>query len=65
MIADIISNKTLNQMVSELFIGGRKLNISTAFITRSYFAVPRDVRPSCTIICCNNLRQKRASTNPI
>ena len=65
MIADIISNKTLNQMVNELFIGGRKLNISTAFITRSYFAVSKDVRPSCAIIRCNNFRQTRASTNPI
>ena len=28
----------------ELFIRGRKLNISIVFITQSYFAVPRNIR---------------------
>ena len=28
MIADIINNKKLNSIVTELFIGGRKLNLS-------------------------------------
>ena len=37
MIADIISNKKLGPIVTELFIRGRKLNTSTAFITQSYF----------------------------
>ena len=35
MIADIISNKKLNQKVTQLFIRGRKLNISTAFFSKS------------------------------
>ena len=43
MIADMINNKKLNSMVTELFIRGRKLNISIAFITQSYFKVPNDV----------------------
>ena len=43
MIADMISNKELNSIVTELFIRGRKLNISLVFITQSYFKVPRDV----------------------
>ena len=43
MIADMIHNKKLNSVVTELFIGGRKLNISV-FITQSYFKVPKDVR---------------------
>ena len=34
-IADMINNKKLNQVVTELFIRGRKLNISIAFITKS------------------------------
>ena len=34
------NNKTLNPVVTELFIRGRKLNISSAFITPSYFVVP-------------------------
>ena len=37
MIADIIHNKKLNSIVTELFIRGRKLHISLVFITQSYF----------------------------
>ena len=44
MIADMISNNKLNPIVTELFIRGRKLNISIVFITQSYFKVPKDVR---------------------
>ena len=44
MIADIIKNKKLNLIVTELFIRGRKLDISLAFITQSYFKVPKDFR---------------------
>ena len=44
MIADIFSNKKLNPIVTELFISGRKLNISFVFITQSYVAVPKNVR---------------------
>ena len=40
MIAVILSNKKLNPAVAELFIRGRKLNVSIAFITQFYFAVP-------------------------
>ena len=43
MIADMINNKKLNSIVTELFIRGRKLNISLVFITQSYFKVPKDV----------------------
>ena len=48
MIADIINNKKLNSIVTELFIRGRKLNISLVFITQSYFKVPKDVRLNTT-----------------
>ena len=41
MIADMVNNKKLNPIVTELFIGGRKLNISLVFITQSYFALPK------------------------
>ena len=34
MIADMISNKILNPVVSKLFIRGRKLNICFVFITQ-------------------------------
>ena len=43
-IADMIINKKLNLIVTELFIRGRKLNISIVLITQSYFNVPKDVR---------------------
>ena len=48
MIADMINNKKVNPIVTELFIRGRKLNISIVFITQSYFNVPKDVRLSST-----------------
>ena len=44
LIADMLSNKIVNPIVTELFIRGRKLNISLVFITQSYFAVPKNVR---------------------
>ena len=37
MIADMHSNKKPNPIISESFIRGRKLNISLAFITQSFF----------------------------
>ena len=48
MIANMINNKKLNSIVTELFIRGRKLNISLVFITQSYFKVPKDVRLNTT-----------------
>ena len=50
MIADMLSNKKLNPVVTELLIRGRKLNISLAFITQSYFAVPKIIRLNSTIL---------------
>ena len=41
MIADMINNRKLNPVVTELFIRRRKLNISIVFITQSYFKVPK------------------------
>ena len=43
-ITDMLSNKKLNPIVTELFIKDIKLNISLAFITQSYFAVPKKIR---------------------
>ena len=48
MIAGMINNKKLNSIVTELFIIGRKLNISLVFITQSYFKVPKDARLNTT-----------------
>ena len=44
MIANIFTDK--NVIITELFIRGRKLNISLVFITQSYFAVPKNIRPN-------------------
>ena len=59
MIADIINNKKLNPIVTELFIRGRKLNISIVFITQSYFKVPRDVRLNSTHLFIMKIPNKR------
>ena len=48
MIADLINNKKVNLVLTELFIRGRKLNISIVFITQSYFKVPKHVRLNST-----------------
>ena len=48
MIADMIGNNKFNSIVTELFIRGRKLDISLVFITQSYFKVPKDVRLNTT-----------------
>ena len=43
-IADIESNEKLSPIVTELFLRGRKLNISLVFISQSYFKVPKTIR---------------------
>ena len=48
MIVDIMSNKKFQAIIKELFIRCRKLNIFLAFITQSYFSVPKDVRLNST-----------------
>ena len=59
MIADVIHNKKLNSIVTELFIRGRKLNISFVFITQSHFKVPKDVRPSTSHFFIAKIPNKR------
>ena len=59
MIADMINNKKLNSVVTELFIRGRKLNISLVFITKSYFKVPKDVRLNTTHFYIMKIPNKR------
>ena len=48
MITDMVSNKKPNLVVTELFIRGRKLNITLAFITEFYFSVPKSIRLTST-----------------
>ena len=53
----MINNKKLNPIVTELFIRGRKLNIS--IITQSYFKVPKDVRLNSTHFFIMKIPNKR------
>ena len=55
----MIHNKKLNSIVNELFIRGRKLNISLVFVTRSYFKVPKDVRLNSTHFFITKILNKR------
>ena len=59
MIADMINNKRLNRIVTELFIRGRKLDIYVVFITQSYFKVPKDVRLNSTQFFIMKIPNKR------
>ena len=59
MIADMINNNKLNPIVTELFIRRRKLNISIAFVTQSYFKVPKDVRLNSTHFFIMKIPNKR------
>ena len=59
MIADLINNNKLNPIVTELFIRGRKLNISIISITQLYFKVPKDVRLNSTHFSIMKIPNKR------
>ena len=59
MIADMINNKKLNPVVTELFIRGRKLNISIVFFTQSYFKLPKDIRLNSTHFFIMKISNKR------
>ena len=66
MIADMLRNRKLNPMVSELLIRGRKLNIDHAFITQSYFAVAKIISLNSTdYFVIKILNKKRDSANYI
>ena len=59
MIAGMINNKKPNSVVTELFIRGRKLNISLVFITQWYFKVPKDVRLNTSHFSIAKIQNKR------
>ena len=58
MIADMINNKKLNPIVTELFIRGIKLNISSVFIRQLYFKVSKEVRLNTTHIFMIKISKK-------
>ena len=63
IIADIMTNKEFKAIIRELFIRCRKLNISLAFITQSYFSVPKDVRINSTHYLTMKINNKRELQN--
>ena len=47
LIADMESNKKLSPIITQLFLRGRKLNVSLVFISQSYFKVPKIIKIKC------------------
>ena len=48
MISHVIPDEKAQQILKDLFIRCRKLNISLCFLIQSYFSVPKDVQLNCT-----------------
>ena len=59
MIADKINNKKLNPIVTEVYIRGRKINISSIFVSQSYFKIPKDIRLNTTHFFIMKIPNKR------
>ena len=59
MTGDMLNNKKLNPIEVELFIRGRKLNISLVFITQSCFAVSKNNRINSVHYCIIKIPNKR------
>ena len=59
MIADMVQNKKLNLIVTDLFIRGRKLNIFLVFITQLYFKVTNNFRLNSTHLFIMKIPNKR------
>ena len=59
VISHVISDKKAQQILNDLFIRCRKLNISLCFLTQSYFSVPKDLRLNCTHYILFKLNNKR------
>ena len=63
MISHVMSNKKAQQVLKELFIRCRKLNISLCCLNQSYFSVPKDVRLNYTHYIIFKLNSKRELQN--
>ena len=55
----MLSNTELNPIVTELFIRGKKLNISFVFISHSYFGVSKNIRINSTRYSIMKIPSKR------
>ena len=63
MISHVMSDKKAQQVLKELFIRCRKLDISLCFLTQSYFSVPKDVTLNCNHYINFKLNNKREIQN--
>ena len=59
MISHVMSDEKAQQILKDLFIRCRKLNISLCYLTQSFFSVPKDVRLNCTHYILFKLNNKR------
>ena len=63
MIADIMTDRKFKSIIKELFIRSRKLNISIAFFTQSYFRTPKDARLNSTHYLLMKIQSKKELQN--
>ena len=63
VISHVMSDRRAQQILKDLFIRSRKLNISLCFLTQSYFSVRKDVRLNCTHHILFKLNNKRELQN--
>ena len=63
VVNHVKSDKKAQQVLRELFIRCRKLNISLYLLTQFYFSVPKDFRLNCTHYIIFKLNNKRELQN--
>ena len=63
MISHVLFDKKAQQILKDLSIRCRKLNISICFLTQAYFSVPKYVRLNCTHYILFKLNNKRELQN--
>ena len=59
VLIDMINNKKLNPIVTEIYIRGCKIDISSIIISQSYFKVPKDVTLNNTQFIIMKIPNKR------
>ena len=59
IIADMEPNKKLSPIVTEVFLRGRKVNVSLVFISQSYFKVSKTMRLNATCYFIKKIPNKR------
>ena len=63
MIADILTNEKFQDIIKELFLRCRKLNILLVFITQSHFSVPKDMTLNSTHYLIMKINNKKELQN--